>query len=258
MCIRDSQSTECVYFKSFGDPRVISRSTGRVFSDIAALKAAKPDDGPATELLHFAIHSPRSPYGVPRWVGTLLCVLGSRQMEEVNFLYFENKSVPPMALLLSLIHIWCSTPLGRRGIFWEIANEELRKYPHHTRQHVPWWLCRFFTTDVKAASQLALDLPTEERVERFGRPTLIEQFDSLPIEDFQQEFEGKFVDETYSFFPYEPVSYTHLGTGSRRGSCRCRSGRWRAARRAACRVGAGARPPARRTASPRSSSACAR
>ena len=95
------QSTECVYFKSFGDPRVISRSTGRVFSDIAALKAAKPDDGPATELLHFAIHSPRSPYGVPRWVGTLLCVLGSRQMEEVNFLYFENKSVPPMALLVS-------------------------------------------------------------------------------------------------------------------------------------------------------------
>jgi capsid portal protein len=60
------QSTECVYFKSFGDPRVVSRSTGRVFDDIAALKAAKPDDGPATELLHFAIHSPRSPYGVPR------------------------------------------------------------------------------------------------------------------------------------------------------------------------------------------------
>jgi len=99
----------------------------------------------------------------------------------------------------------CSTPLGRRGIFWEIANEELRKYPHHTRQHVPWWLCRFFTTDVRAASDLALDLPTEERVERFGRPTLIEQFDSLPIEDFQQEFEGKFVDETYSFFPYELI-----------------------------------------------------
>ena len=42
-------------------------------------------------------HSPRSPYGVPRWVGTLLSVLGSRQMEEVNYLYFENKSVPPMA-----------------------------------------------------------------------------------------------------------------------------------------------------------------
>ncbi|MCL2726684.1 MAG: phage portal protein, partial [Polyangiaceae bacterium] len=95
------QGTEHVYFKSFGDPRVISRSKGRVFPDVTALKAANPDDGPATELLHFAIHSPRSPYGVPRWVGTLLSVLGSRQMEEVNYLYFENKSVPPMALLVS-------------------------------------------------------------------------------------------------------------------------------------------------------------
>jgi len=95
------QGVERVYFKSFGDPRVVSRSTGRVFPDIAALKAAQPDDGPATELLHFAIHSPRSPYGVPRWVGTLLSVLGSRQMEEVNYLYFENKSVPPLALLVS-------------------------------------------------------------------------------------------------------------------------------------------------------------
>jgi capsid portal protein len=28
-------------------------------------------------------------------------VLGSRQAEEVNFLYFENKSVPPLALLVS-------------------------------------------------------------------------------------------------------------------------------------------------------------
>ena len=95
------QGTEQVYFKSFGDPRVVSRSTGRVFPDVTALKAARPDDGPATELLHFAIHSPRSPYGVPRWVGTLLSVLGSRQMEEVNYLYFENKSVPPLALLVS-------------------------------------------------------------------------------------------------------------------------------------------------------------
>jgi PBSX family phage portal protein len=95
------QGTERVYFKSFGDPRVVSRETGRVFPDVAALRAAHPDDAPATELLHFAIHSPRSPYGVPRWVGTLLSVLGSRQMEEVNYLYFENKSVPPMALLVS-------------------------------------------------------------------------------------------------------------------------------------------------------------
>jgi capsid portal protein len=95
------QGSERAFFKSFGDPRVISRNTGAAFPDVAALRSADPTDGPATELLHFAIHSPRSPYGVPRWVGTLLSVLGSRQMEEVNYLYFENKSVPPMALLIS-------------------------------------------------------------------------------------------------------------------------------------------------------------
>jgi PBSX family phage portal protein len=95
------QGIERVFFKSFGDPRVVSRKTGAVFADAAALAEADSTDGPATELIHFAIHSPRSPYGVPRWVGTLLAVLGSRQMEEVNYLYFENKSVPPLALLIS-------------------------------------------------------------------------------------------------------------------------------------------------------------
>ncbi|AKQ68223.1 Phage-like element PBSX protein xkdE [Myxococcus hansupus] len=43
------QSTERVYFKSFGDSRVISRLTGRAFPDVAALKAADSSDGPATE-----------------------------------------------------------------------------------------------------------------------------------------------------------------------------------------------------------------
>ncbi|MEP0841210.1 MAG: phage portal protein [Phycisphaerae bacterium] len=95
------QGVESVFFKAFGDPRVVSKKTGEVFADAGMLLRTRPDDAPATELLHFSIHSPRSPYGVPRWVGTLLAVLGSRQMEEVNFLYFENKSVPPLALLVS-------------------------------------------------------------------------------------------------------------------------------------------------------------
>nr|WP_141620337.1 terminase [Myxococcus sp. AB036A] len=82
-----------------------------------------------------------------------------------------------------------STPLGRRGIFWEIDAQELRKYPHHTRQLVPWWLCRFFSLDVRRASVEAPLMSTEERVARFGRPVPVEQFDSLPQEDFQQEFE---------------------------------------------------------------------
>jgi phage FluMu gp28-like protein len=99
----------------------------------------------------------------------------------------------------------CSTPLGRRGVFWEIATEEIRKYPHHWRQEVPWWLCRFFSTDTRRAAIEAPEMTTEERVDRFGKPAIVEQFDSLALEDFQQELEGRFVDESYSFFPYDLI-----------------------------------------------------
>ena len=89
-----------VYFKEYGDPRTMSRKTGAIIEN-PDTHAWGDGDGPATELLHFKIHSSRTAYGVPRWIGNLLSVLGSRQAEEVNFLYFENKSVPPLALLVS-------------------------------------------------------------------------------------------------------------------------------------------------------------
>lgn len=109
----------------------------------------------------------------------------------------------------------CSTPLGRRGIFWEIASQELRPYPHHTRQEVPWWLCHVFCRDIPRATEEASHMPTEARVAAFGLQTIIEQFDSLPLDDFQQEFECRFADETFSFYPYELIlpctsEYHHL------------------------------------------------
>jgi len=92
---------QVVYFKELGDPRVLSRKSGRAYRSVDELVAEDADDGPATEVLHFKLHNPRSAYGTPRWIGNLLAVLGSRQAEEVNFMYFENKSVPPLALLVS-------------------------------------------------------------------------------------------------------------------------------------------------------------
>ena len=90
-----------VYFKQLGDPRVVSQKTGRVFATDAEILANDSGDAPATEMLHFVVHAPASPYGVPRWIGALLSVLGSREMEEVNLSYFSNKSVPPLAILVS-------------------------------------------------------------------------------------------------------------------------------------------------------------
>jgi PBSX family phage portal protein len=98
--------TDTVWFKQWGDPRVVSRMTGRVFPTLAAFNAEKEDrDGPATEILHFRLYSPRSAYGVPRWIGVLISVLGSRASEEVNYLYFDNKGIPPLAILVSGGHL---------------------------------------------------------------------------------------------------------------------------------------------------------
>lgn len=98
--------TQC-YFKEFGDPRLVSSKTGKILKSRDEMERNNDrlkdcdKDSVATEIIHLRLHSPRSPYGVPRWVGALLSVLGSRQAEEVNVLYFQNKSVPPMAMLVS-------------------------------------------------------------------------------------------------------------------------------------------------------------
>lgn len=99
----------------------------------------------------------------------------------------------------------CSSPLGRRGVFWEIARQELRSYRAYWRQQVPWWLCRFFCTDVASAAKQAPRMSTEERVRRFGTKDIQDQLDALLLEDFQQEFELAYSDESYSFFPYELI-----------------------------------------------------
>lgn len=90
------------YYKQFGDPRIMSRKTGAFYKDIEQLKSKEGNNAlPANEFYHWKISSPISPYGVPRWIGNLLSVLGSRSSEEVNWMYFENKSVPPLAVLVS-------------------------------------------------------------------------------------------------------------------------------------------------------------
>lgn len=92
-----------VWFKEYGDPRLISSKTGKIYESEDVMKNAEGEQGakPATEILYFRIHSPRTPYGIPRWIGNLISILGSRQAEEVNFMYFDNKSVPPLAVLVS-------------------------------------------------------------------------------------------------------------------------------------------------------------
>jgi len=90
-----------VWFKEFGDSRLYSHLTGKQYATEAAMRKAEPDARPATEMIHFKIHSSRSAYGLPRWASEMLAVVGSRHADEINLAYFENKSVPPLAILVS-------------------------------------------------------------------------------------------------------------------------------------------------------------
>jgi PBSX family phage portal protein len=95
------QESVAVFFKEFGDPRLRSAKTGMIYKDLETMKRAEPEAVPATEIWHRRIPAPNEAYGMPRWIGTLLAVFGTRLSEEVNFMYFDNKSVPPLAILVS-------------------------------------------------------------------------------------------------------------------------------------------------------------
>ena len=93
-----AQGSRKVWFKMPGDPRAIDKETGEV---LAAKQGDAFDASLAHELLFHTSYNPRSPYGLPPWVGTLISVAGARAAEEVNWLYFTNKSIPPMIMTVA-------------------------------------------------------------------------------------------------------------------------------------------------------------
>lgn len=89
------------WFREFGDPRVISSGSGKVYDSEASLQRTEPDAKVATEVVHFSIAHPGSAWGLPRWIGNSPAVLGSRELDETNLDYFRSNSVPPLAIMVS-------------------------------------------------------------------------------------------------------------------------------------------------------------
>jgi len=83
------------WFKEFGDPRVIDATTGEIMA-----AGVKPKI-PASEIWHFKLPFGGMAYGLPRWIGCVLSVMGRRAAEYVNYDLFENQGIPPMAILVS-------------------------------------------------------------------------------------------------------------------------------------------------------------
>ncbi len=90
---RQNINGKTVYFKEFGDKRIMDKSTGEYTN------SSIPIDAQANEILEFKLGS--SPYGQVRWIGQTIGIDGSRKAENLNNNYFENGRHTPLAVIVN-------------------------------------------------------------------------------------------------------------------------------------------------------------
>lgn len=82
-----------VWFKTLGDPRPIRADNGEIDPNAAPEQLAN-------EVLNVCRYEPGSAYGKPRWRGSATSVKGRSDAGAVNADIFDNRGIPPMAILL--------------------------------------------------------------------------------------------------------------------------------------------------------------
>lgn len=83
-----------VYFREFGDPRIMDRRTGEYLGEGETLDLKYH----ANEILDFTIGT--EPYGTVRWMGQMMGVDGSRRAESLNNNYFREGRHTPLAIAI--------------------------------------------------------------------------------------------------------------------------------------------------------------
>ena len=83
-----------VFFKEFGDPRIMDRRDGAYIQEGQTLEL----EYQANEIMEFAIGT--EPYGKVRWIGQILGVDGSRRAETLNNNYFINGRHTPLMIMV--------------------------------------------------------------------------------------------------------------------------------------------------------------
>ena len=83
-----------VYFKEFGDTRIMDRRDGSYIENNETLDITYQ----ANEIMEFTIGT--EPYGEVRWIGQVLGVDGSRKAENLNHNYFENGRHTPLLIMI--------------------------------------------------------------------------------------------------------------------------------------------------------------
>ncbi len=86
-----------MWFKQFGDPRSLNKFTGKFAEDGARWSF----DVEASEFITFGNESPNTPYGEPPWVSELINIMGSAEAKKINYLYFNDKTIPPYIITVA-------------------------------------------------------------------------------------------------------------------------------------------------------------
>lgn len=200
------QGSKPIWFKEFQDPRIMDADTGgRAIvernKDTGKITKVTPEpdsDFPfdvdkftkgqmrlATEVIHFCCYkSPRAlPYGVPRWIGALIAVMGGRMAEETNLLYFDNKTVPPGMLLVSGGNL-------SKGTVDRITN--------HIKENIRGQKNFHSILVVEAQSKQHPNLPNQ------GQPVLefVKLNDAQHKDALFQNYEGNNIDKVISTFRF--------------------------------------------------------
>jgi PBSX family phage portal protein len=92
-CQLDSNGKKARWFKSVGDPRDMDYRTGDYGTVAPQFRA--------TEIWHIRNEFGGELYGMPRWVGAVMPVLGRRKASYVNLDLFDNQGIPPLLVLVS-------------------------------------------------------------------------------------------------------------------------------------------------------------
>ncbi len=91
---RQDVGGKSVYFKEFGDPRIMDSRNGLYLKKGETLEL----EYQANEIMDFTIGT--EPYGEVRWIGQVLGVDGSRKAENLNNNYFENGRHTPLMIMI--------------------------------------------------------------------------------------------------------------------------------------------------------------
>lgn len=92
---RQTVAGKTVYFKEFGDPRIMDKRDGKYAEEGGE---AIDIDNQANEIIEFRIGS--QPYGEVRWIGQVLTVDGNRRAEVLNNNYFREGRHTPLMILV--------------------------------------------------------------------------------------------------------------------------------------------------------------